>query len=53
MDVRDAMPRSVLTTAQQRRLAALQAAKGIQGAPSTSEHVRLIIEMARYIECGW
>lgn len=52
MDVRDTMPRSVLTLSQQRRLASLQAAKGIVGSPSTSEHIDLLMRVARYVEDG-
>lgn len=52
MDVRDTMPRSVLTPAQQRRLASLQAAQGIYGRPGTHEHVSDLLRIARYVESG-
>jgi hypothetical protein len=54
MDVKDTMPRSVLTPAQQRRLAALQAAQGIlrYTAPVIVDEVDNLLVVARYVETG-
>jgi hypothetical protein len=57
-DTRDAIPRSTMTTDQQRRIGALQSAKAIIGrtaynAPElTPRDVASLLEIARYIETG-